>query len=414
MNYNTITNIHAREILDSRGNPTVEVEMKNNIYKVQASAPSGASTGKFEALELRDGNKKRFGGKGVLKAVDNIRKILQPEIIGFKLNDQEKFDKFLIKLDGTKNKSKLGANALIALSIAYAKLSAANEKILLYKYFADISNSASKNPRLMFNVINGGAHAGGTLDFQEYQIIPEIGSIKESVKIGSEIYHSLKEFLKKEYGPFAANIGDEGGFAPPIKDNSKPFEILSGVIKKLGYEKIVKFGLDAAASQFFYKKKYCFNGETMTTEKMKDYYKNLIKKYPLIFLEDPFEENDFKSFAALRQAQGVKNKTLICGDDLTVTNVKRIKIAVKNKSCDAVIIKPNQIGTIWETLEAVKLARKNGWQPVVSHRSGETGDDFIADLAFGIGAWGIKAGAPARGERVAKYNQFLRIEEECI
>lgn len=414
-------NLKAREILDSRGNPTVEVDMSDGGFFVRASVASGASAGKYEALELRDGDKSRYGGKGVQKAVRNISEIIAPAIKDFPLGKQKEFDEKLIEIDGTENKNKLGANAILPVSLAYAKLSAAAQNIPLYKYIAGLCGvDIGRSPILLFNVINGGAHAPGGPDLQEYQIVPQVSSVAESMRIGSEIYHKLKEIIKKEIGPMSANIGDEGGFVPAVKNNIEPLELIMKAASALGYESKIKIGLDAAASEFYKDGKYIISAEGGSASGGKEgefdgagllkFYEEMASRFPFSHIEDPFEEESFDDFAKITEK--FRGKIAIVGDDLTVTNIKKIKTAEEKKSCDAVIIKLNQIGTVWETLEAMRLAKSYGWKTIVSHRSGETEDTFIADLAFGAGADMIKTGAPARGERVAKYNQLLRIEEE--
>lgn len=399
--------------MDSRGNPTVEVDMSDGGFFVRASVASGASAGKYEALELRDGDKNRYGGKGVLNAVKNVSEKISPAIKDFPLGKQEDFDKKLLEIDGTENKNKLGANAILPVSLAYAKLSAASQNIPLYKYIAGLCGvEVGRPPTLLFNVINGGAHAPGGPDLQEYQIVPQVSSIAESMRLGSEIYHKLKEIIKKEIGPMSANIGDEGGFVPAVKNNFEPLELIMKAASALGYENKIKIGLDAAASEFFRDGKYILKEGELDGDGLIKFYEEMVGCFPFSHIEDPFEENDFENFS--KMTEKFRGKIAIVGDDLTVTNIKRIKTAEEKKSCDAVIIKLNQIGTVWETLEAMKLAKSYGWKTIISHRSGETEDTFIADLAFGANADMIKTGAPCRGERVAKYNQMMRIEEELL
>lgn len=403
--------VKSREILDSRGNPTVEVDMSDNGFFVRASVASGASAGKHEALELRDGDKNRYGGKGVLNVVKNISEKIAPEIKDFPLGKQKEFDEKLIEIDGTENKSALGANAILPVSLAYAKLSAASQNLPLYKYIAGLCGvKVGNSPTLLFNVINGGVHAPGGPDLQEYQVVPQVSSTAEAVRIGSEIYQELKKIIKKELGPMSANIGDEGGFVPAVKNNIQPLELITAAAKNLGYENKIKFGLDAAASEFYKDGKYVLKEGEFNAESLLKFYDEMASRYSFSHIEDPFEEESFEEFA--KMTEKYKGKITIVGDDLTVTNIKKIKTAEEKKSCDAVIIKLNQIGTVWETLEAMKLAKNYGWKTIISHRSGETEDTFIADLAFGAGADMIKTGAPCRGERVAKYNQLMRIEEE--
>jgi enolase len=409
-----IKKIKAREILDSRGNPTIEVDLivKNMVYS--ASVPSGASTGTHEALELRD-NTKRYLGKGVQKAVRNVDKISK-FIVGKDCNKQENIDNLMIRKDGTDNKSKYGANAILAVSLACARAGANNQKLFLFEHIAKLLNPDQKElsislPKPFFNVINGGKHAENVLPFQEFMIVPKAKSFKESLRMGSEIYHYLKIIIEKKYGKNAANVGDEGGFAPPIKKAEEALELLKMAIKKAGYVGKVNLAMDCAASEF-YKNKHYFIPRKITTQKLIEYYIQLAKKYPIISIEDPFDQEDFIGFGELRKKLAEnKLNVQIVGDDLTVTNVDRIEEAIREGSCDCLLLKVNQIGSLTEALDAVRLAYQNNWKVMVSHRSGETEDTFIADLAVGINCGQIKAGAPCRGERTAKYNQLLRIEE---
>lgn len=431
-----IKNLKAREILNSRGNPTVEVELETNDGVFRASVPSGTSTGRYEAMELRDGGK-RYQGRGVLKAIVNVNEIILPKLKGKDPIKQKEIDELMIELDGTRNKAKLGANAILPVSIAVCRAGAKAKKIPLWKYISKLTENSSlsiKIPVPCFNIVEGGAHAGNNLDIQEFMIIPQKKSFLENLQAGSEIYHILKEILKKIFGKQAINIGDEGGFAPPISNTKGTLDLISKAINlqtkraptsKFGGEgrgqsaKIglpsttsgkVVLGLDCAASQFYKDNKYHLEGTVFTKEGLLLFYQDLMKNYPMIFLEDPFAEEDWQSFQKFTKK--FAKRINIIGDDLLATNIERIKEARQKKACNGIIIKPNQIGTISETLEAVKLAKSFGWQIIVSHRSGDTCDDFISDLAVGIGADLIKAGAPARGERVAKYNRLLRIEEE--
>lgn len=411
-----IKNLRAREILDSRGEPTVEVELMANFGSFFSSVPSGASKGKYEAVELRDG-KKRYLGRGVLKAVRNVNKIIAPKLKGKDPTRQREIDNLLIKLDGTKNKSKLGANSILPVSMAICRAGAAARNLPLYKYIREIlqsqykiQNTKYKIPTPCFNLINGGAHAGNELEIQEFLIIPQFKSIAKSLQVASEIYQNLKKILIKSFGKLAINIGDEGGFAPPLKNTKRALDLLMEAIKLAGYQEKIKIGLDCAASQFFDINNYKLDKTIFTREGLIIFYQNLVKKYPILFIEDPFFEEDFFGFQEIHQK--LRKEVLIFGDDLLATNPERMKMAKEKNLCSGAIIKPNQIGTITETIEAVKLAKSFGWKIVVSHRSGETNDDFIADLAVGISADFIKAGAPARGERVAKYNRLLKIEKE--
>jgi len=429
-----IKNIKAREILDSRGNPTIEVELETDFGVFRGSVPSGASKGKYEAMELRDGLDarpsreaggpvlgKRYHGMGVLKAVKNVNEIIGPKLIGEDTANQTKIDEILINLDGTENKAKLGANAILPVSMAVCRAAAAAKNLSLYQHINEIYTGLTcvkltpvrpvSLPIPCFNVINGGAHAGNDLDVQEFMIVPQKMSFSENLQVASEIYHQLKEILEKKFGKLATNLGDEGGFAPPIRFPQEAIELILEAAKKLNYE--VKIILDVAASQFFKNGKYRMKIGVFSREGLLNYYSDLIQKYPIMGLEDPFSEDDFAGWKMLNSKFLIPNsKFLIIGDDLTVTNPRRIKMAKEKEDCNAMILKINQIGTITEALEAAKLAKSFGWKIIVSHRSGETNDDFISDLAVGIGADFIKAGAPARGERVAKYNRLLKIEEE--
>ena len=404
-----IKKIIAREILDSRGNPTVEVDLTTESGVFRASVPSGASTGKYEAQEIRD-KAKRYNGKGVLKAIKNVEQIIAPKLKGRDVIDQEKIDQLLVELDGTENKSRLGANAILPVSIAVCRAAAAIKGVPLYFYISEISKSKCKLPVASFNVINGGAHAGNDLAVQEFMIAPRMSSFKESLRVAVEIYHSLKEILKKNFVKSAVNIGDEGGFAPPLTTAEQALDLLVKAISKAGYKGKVGIMLDVAASEFYKKGKYEMKKAVFTKEKLLAYYLNLVKKYPIIGIEDPFSQDDWTSFAAITE-QTKKNITII-GDDLLCTNPKRIKQAKDKQACNGIILKPNQIGTVTEALEAAKVTKSFGWKIMVSHRSGETNDDFIADLAVGLSANFIKTGAPTRGERLAKYNRLLRIEQE--
>jgi len=426
-----IKNLRAREILDSRGNPTVEVELITNKGSFQASVPSGVSKGKYEAVELRDGGK-RYQGMGVLKAIKNVNEIIRPKLIGKDLTKQKEIDELMIDLDGTENKSRLGANAICGVSMAICRAGAGAKNISLWKHIYQLAETRSllNLPTPCFNVINGGLHAGNELDFQEFMVVPQAptpkigGGFPENLRMGAEVYHQLKIFLAKKYGKQATNLGDEGGFAPPIKFPEEATELILEAAKKLNYEKKIKLILDVASSQFFENGKsrsrvsslrgrYKMKIGVFTREGLIRYYEKLIKNYPILGLEDPFSEDDWESWKELNSKLKIQNsKFLIIGDDLTVTNPKRIQEAQERKACNAIILKINQIGTVTEAIEAVRLAKNFGWKIIVSHRSGETTDSFISDFAVGIGADFIKAGAPARGERMAKYNRLLEIEEE--
>ncbi len=437
-----IKSIKAREILDSRGNPTVKaiVETKNGFFS--ACVPSGASRGSYEALELRDGGK-RFLGKGVLKAVKNIEEIIAPRLKSEKILPQKKIDKILIDLDGTSDKSRLGANAILAVSIACLKAGARASNEPLYKYITQIYQegihlkSQSKTnfrnsfpfPKACFNILNGGVHAGNDLDIQEFMIIPQFGLFKENLRAASEVYHTLKGILAQRVGKSAINVGDEGGFAPPFHKTKEALNFIMTAIQLAGYQGKIKIGLDCAASEFFKGKYYQFEGKERSGEELLEFYQTLTKNYPILFLEDPFSQDDWANFrrittffknelkvdfSALPQNNNVsqnQREILVIGDDLLATNPERIKEAQAKKACSGMIIKPNQIGTVTETFKAVRLAKNFGWKTIVSHRSGETCDDFIADFAVGVESEFIKSGAPARGERVSKYNRLLEIEE---
>ncbi|MBU1973844.1 MAG: phosphopyruvate hydratase [Nanoarchaeota archaeon] len=398
-----IKKITAREILDSRGNPTVEVELSTKKHTVTASVPSGASTGKHEALELRD-HQKRYHGQGVQKAIKNIKKIIFPKIKKINIYKQKEIDQLMINLDNTDNKSKLGANATLAVSLAVAKAAAKEKNLHLYQYLNQFIKRKKSLPRPFFNILNGGKHAQNKLAIQEFMIVPNTKSFQENLRIGSEVYHTLKKIINQKY--HNTTVGDEGGFAPNLKNTEQALALIQLAIAKSGHSRKVDLALDCAASEFYNNNKYKIDGKKLTKEKLLKYYLKLIKKYPIISIEDPFHQDDFQSFAKLKQ----QTKIQIVGDDLTVTNITRIHQAIAENSCNCLLLKVNQIGTLTEAIAAAQLAYKNNWQVMVSHRSGETEDTFIADLAVGLGTNLIKAGAPAR-ERNLKYNRLLRIEE---
>jgi len=426
----TIEAVAAREIFDSRGNPTVEVDLCAVGQLFRASVPSGASTGIYEALELRDGDKARLLGKGVLKAVENINSIIAPKLIGMVVTKQADIDKVMVEvLDGSQNewgwsKSKLGANAILAVSIAVCRAGAAASCVPLYQYVAGLSGKPIGNyvmPVPSLNVINGGSHAGNRLACQEFMILPVgAGSFKEAMVIGAEVYHTLRAVIKKKYGQDACNVGDEGGFAPGVQDNTEALEVLIQAIEKSGHAGKVKIGTDVAASEFFRSedKRYDLdfkNPESApemkkTSQELMDVYKEWFAKYPFVSIEDPFDQDDWEAYSKFTADVGEQQQ--VVGDDLLVTNPNRIKKALDTKACNALLLKVNQIGTITEAVEAARMAQDAGWGVMVSHRSGETEDSFIADLAVGLRAGQIKAGAPCRSERLAKYNQLMRIEEE--
>lgn len=405
-----IEKIIGREVLDSRGNPTVEAEVHTKEIIARAIAPSGASRGKYEAYELRD-NEKRFFGRGVAKAVKNINEIISPSLKGLDVREQDIIDKKMIEIDGTENKNKLGGNAIVAVSMAVMKAAALSEKKELYEYL-----NGKSIPVPMLNLINGGKHAGNNLAIQEFLIIP-VGakSFKEAITLSSEIYILLGIKLSEKYGKEAKNVGDEGGYAGgKIRDTDEALSLLSWCIEELGYKNKVFLGLDAAASSFYdeKKEKYKIDGKLLSREEMLEYYLDFVKSYKIISIEDPFYENDFDAFSEIKKKIG--DKVNIVGDDLLVTNPKRLKIAIEKNAVNTLLLKVNQIGTVSESLEVVKMCKNNNIKIVVSHRSGDSEDTFIADFSVGINANFIKAGAPARGERTSKYNQLLRIEERGI
>ena len=403
-----IKNIIGREILDSRGNPTVEVDVILEDGTLgRACVPSGASTGEREALELRDGGS-RYLGKGVLKAVNNVNTILRDNLIGFDAYDQKGLDYKMIELDGTETKSKLGANAILGVSMANLKAAAISKGLPLYKYIGD----GTLLPVPMMNIINGGAHADNKLDFQEFMIIPQADTIKERVRIGSEVFHNLKKVLNSK--SLATGVGDEGGFAPNLNSNKEGFELIMEAIEKAGYVpgKDVKLAIDVAASEFYKDGKYVLAGEnrSLTTEELINFYEELVNTYPIISIEDPVDENDWEGFRIITERLG--DRIQLVGDDLFVTNKKCLQKGIDNHAGNAILLKVNQIGTITETLETIDLARKNGYNTVISHRSGETEDTTIADLAVGLSLGQIKTGSMSRTDRICKYNQLMRIEEE--
>ena len=403
-----IIRIWAREVLDSRGNPTVEAEVHTPSLVATGIAPSGASTGKYEALELRDGGK-RFGGKGVLNAVENIRRIVGPRLEGMDVTCQKEIDKTMIDLDGTVNKARLGGNAVTAVSIACARAGSMVANLSLHEYLGTGSNLL---PVPMMNIINGGKHAGSNLRIQEFMIVPAgAKTFSEAYRIGSEIYHALKEILRASYGSNSINVGDEGGFAPPIEDTREALDVIGESIQVSGYSpgKDVFLALDSAASEFFSNGFYEIDGRKLTANEMIDFYEGLARDYPILSFEDPLEEDSFEETALLTQRLGARAQ--IVGDDLFVTNVERIKKGVKIGAANALLLKVNQIGTITESFEAAAYSFRSGYGVIISHRSGETEDTSISDIAVALGCGQIKSGAPARAERTAKYNRLLRIEE---
>lgn len=397
-----ITNVRARQVFDSRGNPTVEAEIHVGPHVGTAIVPSGASTGIHESLELRDGGT-AYHGRGVTKAVANAN-ALGKKLVGKKYTQQE-FDQFILRLEADKHKHLFGANADLALSMAYCRVMASHHNIPLYRHIASLCGR--RRPELpvpAMNMINGGKHAEGALDVQELLLYPRGRSFKDIMRTGVEIYFDLKEALKKKYGPSSVHVGDEGGFAPPVKRLDEALGLLKSVVKNRA-----KIGLDAAASSFFKKSFYRMDGKNMTSEQLLGVWASTIKKYSLASVEDPFDEEDFGSFSQLTKQSG---KCLIVGDDLLVTQTDRIQRAIDEKSCTCLLLKLNQVGTVTEAIQAGLLAKNANWKVMVSHRSGDTEDTFISDFAVGIGAEYLKSGAPCRSERVAKYNRLLRIEEE--
>lgn len=406
-----ITRVIGREILDSRGNPTVEVDVWVGALLGRAAVPSGASTGTHEALELRD-NLKPFGGKGVSKAVDNINTKIAPKLLGRDVRAQTELDKLMIELDGTPNKSNLGANAILGCSLAIIRTSAKVQNLSLYDAIGKLAGTKPNILPVPFsNVINGGKHAGNNLDIQEYMIAP-IGakSFKESVQMVSETYQALKKILNKKFGAIATNVGDEGGFAPPLSAPAEPCEVLVQAIEEVGYGKKIKLAVDCAATEFYENDKYTLNETKYSSDELIDFYKNLIKTYPVISIEDPLSEDDWPGYSKFTKEVG--DKLQIIGDDLFVTNISRLQEGFRKGACNCLLLKVNQIGTLTEALNAAKLAFDTKYGVMVSHRSGETEDSFIADLSVGLNSGQIKPGAPARSDRLAKYNQLIRIEEE--
>ena len=406
-----IENVHAREILDSRGNPTLEVEiLLEDGSSARAAVPSGASTGAFEAVELRDGDKARYGGKGVEKAVANVNDIIAPEVIGFDASDQRGLDRLMLGLDGTPNKGKLGANAILGVSLAAAQASAESAGLDLYQYIG--GPGAHVLPVPMMNIMKGGSHADSNVDIQEFMIAP-IGakSFREALRMGAEVYHSLKAVVKER--GLSTGLGDEGGFAPNLDSNREALELIVEAIEKAGYKpgEDVGLAMDVASSEFFdaETKTYKFEGEARDNDYMVKYYEQLIKDFPIVSIEDPLSEDEWEHWKALTEEIG--DKVQIVGDDFFVTNPERLAKGIAMGAANALLVKVNQIGSLTETLEAVEMAHRAGYKTMTSHRSGETEDVTIADLAVATNSGQIKTGAPARGERINKYNQLLRIED---
>lgn len=406
-----IEDIYARQILDSRGNPTVEVDVKlTNGVKGRAAVPSGASTGIFEALELRDGDKSKYMGKSVQKAVDNVNNIIAPELIGEKASHQKEIDTFMIDMDGTENKSKLGANAILGVSLAVAKAASKAYDMALYRYLGGIN--ALTLPVPMMNIINGGAHADNNIDFQEFMIAP-VGaeSFSHAIEMGCNVFHTLKSVLKNK--GMATSVGDEGGFAPNLGSNAEGIEVILEAIDKAGYNtNQIKICLDVASSEFYENGKYNLKGEgkSFDNKEMTDFLEEWVKKYPIISIEDGMAEQDWKGWEMLTQRIG--NHCQLVGDDLFVTNTRRLADGIKRNVANSILIKVNQIGTLSETLDAISMAHAAGYTTIISHRSGETEDTFIADLAVAVNSGQIKTGSASRSDRMAKYNQLLRIEQK--
>ncbi|QAS23378.1 phosphopyruvate hydratase [Lactiplantibacillus plantarum] len=412
-----ITDIYAREVLDSRGNPTVEVELYTESGAFgRGIVPSGASTGEHEAVELRDGDKSRFMGKGVTKAVDNVNKLIAKEIVGYDVTDQRAIDQAMIKLDGTPNKAKLGANAILGVSIAAARAAADELEMPLYNYLGGFNAHVLPTP--MMNVINGGAHANNDVDFQEFMIMPVgASSVKEAIRMGSETFHNLKAILNER--GYSTAVGDEGGFAPDLKNNEEPFEILVEAIERAGYKpgKDIAIAFDCAASEFYNEEtgKYDLkgegeNGQSFTAEEFVDLLDSIVDKYPIVSIEDPLDENNWEDWQMATAKLG--KKVQIVGDDLFVTNTDYLAKGIKMGVANSILIKVNQIGTLTETVEAIEMAKEAGYTAIVSHRSGETEDTTIADLVVAMNAGQIKTGSMSRTERIAKYNQLMRIEDQ--
>lgn len=412
-----INQIKARQILDSRGNPTVEVDVMTDNGTFRASVPSGASTGIHEALELRDKNDS-YNGKSVMKAIGNVHTRIATALIGKDETQQKKIDRIMLDLDGTNNKANLGANAILGVSMAVCRAGAAAKGIALYQHIAELAKKDTSSyvmPVPSLNVINGGTHAGNGLAMQEFMILPTgAESFSDAMRMGAETYHALKSVIKSTYGLDACNVGDEGGFAPSIQDNREGLELLKEAIEKAGYIGKIDIGMDCAASEFYTEGKYDLGFKTesniISGEELGNIYKGFVNEFPIVSIEDPFDQDDFDSYAKMTAEVG--EKVQIVGDDLLVTNPERIRVAIEKNACNALLLKVNQIGSISEAIQACLDSKAAGWGVMVSHRSGETEDDFIADLVVGLKTGEIKTGAPCRSERLVKYNQLLRIEED--
>lgn len=402
-----IRNIHAREIIDSRGNPTVEVDVTlESGITATASVPSGASTGVHEALELRDNDPKRYNGKGVLQAVKNVNEKIFPKLKGMDALNQKLIDQTMIELDGTESKTNLGANAMLGVSLAVLKAGAKFKKEELYAYLGNKKTL----PRCMMNILNGGAHAENKLEFQEFMIIPSKEEYLDNLRMGAEVFHSLQKILKEK--GLSCGVGDEGGFAPSIDNTKEALDLIQEAIEKAGYKlgSDIFIGLDVAASEFYKDGYYNLEGKKMTSDEMIDYYEDLINKYPIISIEDGLDQDDYIGWQKLTKRLG--DKLQLVGDDLFVTNKKLLQKGIELKMANAILLKLNQIGTVTETLETIKLAQENGYKTIISHRSGETEDNYIADFAVGLGLGQIKTGSMSRSERISKYNRLIRINEQ--
>ena len=411
----TIKHIHAREVLDSRGNPTVEVEVATKDHVASAIVPSGASTGQHEAVELRDGDESRYGGKGTLKACENVNTKIVQEFTGADVRNQREIDKRMIEMDGTPNKGNFGANAILGVSLAASKVAAKVEGIPYYQYLGNLGNKGESYlmPTPMMNILNGGKHAIKSTDLQEFMIMP-VGApnFKEALRMGAEIFHKLKKIIKEK--GFSTSVGDEGGFSPSLSKNEEALELIVAAIEKAGYKPGEEIGIamDPAASEFYEDGKYQLKceGRALTSEEMVDYYADLASKYPIFSIEDGLNEDDWDGFRLMTEKMG--DKMQIVGDDLLVTNTERLKKSIDGKNCNSILIKLNQIGTLTETIDAINMAHDAGFTAVVSHRSGETEDTTISDLVVGMGTGQIKTGSLCRTDRICKYNQLLRIEEQ--
>ena len=408
--YIEIESVFAREVLDSRGNPTIEVEVETERHGCgKAIVPSGASTGSNEALELRDNDKKRYNGKGVLEAVNNVNNLIAKEIVGMNVLEQVKIDDYMNYMDGTKSKSSLGANSILGVSMAVARAAADSLKIPLYMYLGGVSGTTIPYP--MMNILNGGKHADNNVNIQEFMIVPkEVESFAERLRMCTEVYRELKNILKSD--GLSTGVGDEGGFAPNLKSDVEAIEYIMMAIEKAKYTDKFNIALDVAATEMYKDGKYSFwkTGETLTTDELIDFYRDIVSKYPILSIEDGLAEDDWEGWRKLTNELG--EKVYLVGDDLFTTNTDRLIKGIEQEAANSILIKPNQIGTVTETIETVKMAKANGYMPIMSHRSGETEDSFIADFAVALNIRYIKAGAPSRSERITKYNQLLRIEEE--